>query len=238
MDRDTISAITHGTVPFADPLAEADVDAAIEALELPPGARVLDIGCGDGGLLARVAARHAVTTVGIEPAPARAAAARGRVDVVHEAPYAEVELEPLSFDLVICVAASHALGRWDEALRALANLTRPLGAGLVGEGFWRRRPSAGYLAALGGASEDELPDYDHLEAGAFAAGWDIAHHAIASDADWAAYEETLIANGERHLAEHGDDPDLRAWVSAARERWNRPDGRDTLGFALLSLKRG
>ena len=59
---------------------------------------------------------------------------------------------------------------------------------------------------------------------------------VASDEDWARYEETLIANGEAELAQ-GDDPALRAWVEAARARWEHPDGKDTLGFALLTLRR-
>ncbi len=237
MDRDAISAVTHRGVPFANPLPEAAIDAAIAALDLPEGGRALDIGCGAGGLLARVARHHRVTTVGIEPSPAWAAAARERLDVVHEARFADVELEPGSFDLVVCLAASHAMGTWDDALRTMAGLARPLGLGLAGEGFWRRHPSAGYLEALGGATADELPDFDGLQAGASDAGWAIARHTIASDADWAAYEETLIANGERELAER-PDPDLRAWVDAARARWDHPDGRDTLGFALLTLRRG
>ena len=60
--------------------------------------------------------------------------------------------------------------------------------------------------------------------------------AVASDADWKAYEETLIVNGEAAL-EDEDDPGLREWVEAARARWEHPDGRDTMGFALLTLRR-
>jgi hypothetical protein len=41
----------------------------------------------------------------------------------------------------------------------------------------------------------------------------------------------LPANGERARA----DP-IR--VDAAAARWNHPDGRDTLGFALLVTQRG
>jgi hypothetical protein len=139
---------------------------------------------------------------------------------------------------VCCLAASQALGRWDEALGGLVALARPGGGlGLVAEGFWRRAPSAGYLERLDGASSDGLPGgLAELEAGARAAGWNVLAAATASDEDWAAYEETLIANGEAELA-RADDPDLRAWVEAARARWEHPDGKDTLGFALLTLRR-
>jgi len=238
MDRATLSAITHRGVPFANPLPPAAIDEAIAALRLPDGARALDVGCGAGELLARLAARHPLRTEGIEPAAEWAAAARERVDVVHEAPFAEVTLEHGAYDLVCCLASSHAMGSWDAALRALAALARADGGlGLVGEGFWRREPSAGYLERLGGASADELPlGLERLEASARAAGWEVAASAVASDADWARYEETLLANGEAELTLR-PDPDLRAWLDAARGRWEGEGGKDTMGFALLTLRR-
>lgn len=235
MDRDTLSAITHGGLPFANPLSEADVEEAIGLLAIPAGGTALDVGCGNGEVLARVKRRHDVTTMGIEPAARWAAAARERVDVVHAAPLAEVAPMEAAWDLVICIASSPAFGAWSDALAGLRRLVRPGGRALVGEGFWRRPPSEGFLAALGGATAGELPDHDGLIACALAVGWEVEDERIASDADWARYEETLIANGERHLAEH-DAGELREWVAAARARWEHPDGRDTLGFALLTLR--
>jgi SAM-dependent methyltransferase len=235
MDRDKLSATTHGDRPFANPISEAGIERALAKLELPPGAVALDVGCGTGELLARVPGD--VRRIGIEPSQVRAAQARRKLDVVHEARLEDVALEQGSFDLVCCVGSSQAFGRWDDALRELAQLTRPLGYAIVGEGFWRRRPSPAYLELLGGAGEDDLPDWDGLEAGVIDAGWAILHREIASDADWADYEETLLANGERAY-ELVRDPDLRAWLDAAAARWNHPDGRDTLGFALLTLQRG
>lgn len=227
------SVITHGERPFANPLSDRAIAAAIAALELPPGARALDIGCGTGELLARV---PDVYRVGIEPGADRARRARERLDEIHEARFDQVQLEPGSFDLVACVGSSHAIGTWGQALRALAQLARPLGHAIVGEGFWRRHPSDGYLQALGGATPDELPDWDALQAGAIDAGWALVHHEIASDADWADYEETLLANGERAYASD-PDPELRAWLDESSARWSHPDGKTTLGFALLTLRR-
>jgi len=236
MTRDEVSAITHGDLPFANPLDPADIEAAVAALDLPAGARVLDVGSGAGELLALVKRHHEATAIGVEPAATWAAEARERgVDEVHEEPFGQADLEP-PYDLVACIASSHAIGTWEDALRRLAGLVPDGGLGLVGEGFWRRTPSPGYLEVLGGATEDELPSHDGLRAAAEAAGWAIAAEHVATDDDWARYEETLLANGEAALAER-DDPDLRRWVDAARARWEHPDGKDTLGFTLLTLRR-
>ena len=238
MDRDTISALTHAGLPFANPLDPAAIDAAIAALDLPPGARVLDVGCGYGELLVRIKNAHPdVFTIGIEPAHEWAEAARALgVDEVREAMLEESAPGAEELDLVCCLASSHAIGPWDRALAAMAGWTRPGGLALIGEGFWARTPTPAYLEVLGGASEDELPFHDGLLAGAADAGWTVVAEHVAAPEEWARYEESLIANGDKALA-FDEDPDLLRWVEAARTRWNHPDGRDTLGFTLLTLRR-
>ena len=233
MNRDEVSAVTHGDLPFANPLSEVAIDAGIAALDLKPGARVLDIGAGNGELLTRIFAAHpGTTTIAVEPSEPWAEAARDRgVHIVYEQTLEEAPLDP-PFELVCCIASSHAIGGWDEALREYRRLGDQA---LVGEGFWQREPTDSYLEALGGASVDELPTHDDLLAGVRAAGWEVVAEQVASLEDWTNYEETLIAQGEAHLA-NDPDPDLRRWVDAARARWEHPDGRDTLGFALLTLR--
>jgi SAM-dependent methyltransferase len=235
MQRDQISALTHGDLPFANPLDPQDIDAAIAALDLPEGGRVLDVGCGAGELLVRIKRAHPhAVTVGVEPSPVWAELARSSgVDEVLAQPLHELTFAPGELAAVTCIASSHAFGTWRDGLHGMAELA-PLA--LVGEGFWERTPSPGYLEALGGATEDELPSHDGLIAGAQEAGWTVAAEQRASHASWKAYEETLIANGERALETHADD-DLRAWVEAAKGRWHHPDGQDTLGFTLLTLRR-
>jgi hypothetical protein len=104
-------------------------------------------------------------------------------------------------------------------------------AALYGEGFWRRPPSQPFLAALGGAAEDELADLDGLRAAVGTAGFEIVHESLASERDWARYEETTAANAERHGA-----PASLAYARRIRERRALPGGTDTLGFALFVLR--
>src|SRR3954453_16725724 len=140
MDREALSAATHAGLPFANPLSEEKVDELIRALDLQRGARVLDVGAGHGEILRRIVVRWGVRGTGLDPAarpwtcePARLRPARVQ------------ELTERDFDLVVNVTASHAFGRWDEALAGIAELTRPGGQVLFGEGYWRGDPPGGDL---------------------------------------------------------------------------------------------
>ena len=119
-------------------------------------------------------------------------------------------------------------------------LVRPGGEVLLGEGYWCQPPSAEYLDALGGASADELPDYSGLMRAAEQAGLTPLYSSVASEADWDRYEWRLILNAERWAAAHPEDPGaevLRERARHARERMTMPGGRETLGFALVLLRR-
>jgi SAM-dependent methyltransferase len=207
----------------------------------------VDVGCGKGEILIRVAERWSATGVGVDPAlpfleEAHEAAERrvgaGRLEFLATTAE-EAELEPGSFDLAINVGASHAYGGYRHAPAALAQLVRPGGQVLYGEGFWRRDPIPEYLAALG-AEADELPHYGGLAHAGDAAGLEPTYIAVSSEDDWDRYEWGLRHNVERYVAEHPGEPGidgLLEWSRAARERYTGPGGRDTLGFALVLFRR-
>jgi hypothetical protein len=58
LDSDDFTAIAHEGLAFMNPLAEEDVEEMIEALELEPGAHVLDLGCGKAEILLRIVERY------------------------------------------------------------------------------------------------------------------------------------------------------------------------------------
>lgn len=235
MDRAEASRIAHGDLRLWSPLDEAALDEAIALLDVAPGARVLDVACGRAEVLRRVAERWDVQATGYDSDAALIEAGPNGLDLlVRDSPPAG------PFDLVICVASSHALGGFPAALGALRDLTAPGGQVLLGEGYWRSPPSAEYLEALGGASADELPDYPALMHAAEQAGLTPLYSSVASDADWDRYDWRLILNAERWAAAHADDPGAETLLERARrarERLTLPGGRETLGFALVLLRR-
>jgi cyclopropane fatty-acyl-phospholipid synthase-like methyltransferase len=241
-ERDLLSAIRHGDRPYHDPLEPELVDEVASFAGLGAGDRALDVGCGPGELLVRLAERTGCGGLGVDTSEIVVEEARRRAAA--RAPQAPLEFRAVdaatvngTFDLTACIGSSHALGGLDDALARLSELTRPGGHVLLGDGFWAAEPPQAYLDALGGATRDELPDgLAALVRHGDRHGLRAAHVRVASAEDWDRYEWTLMANGERHLAAHPDAPEaegLRAWNDRSRELLLGPGGRGTMGFALI-----
>ena len=235
-----VSREAHLGLPFANPMSEGAHAEAVAGLALRGGARVVDTGCGAGELLIRVLEAHpgwtgtGVDVDGVTLERARKAAAgrigAGRVRFVESAAES-AGLWPGAYDLAMNVGSSHVHGGTAGALAAMAVLVRPGGLAILGEGYWRRRPSVVFLAALGGASEGELTDFQGLLASTRTAGFAVEGEWHASDGDWEAYETSLAKAAERMA---GDE--AQRYAATIRGRRALPDC-DTLGFALLRLRR-
>ncbi|MGH3092619.1 MAG: SAM-dependent methyltransferase [Gaiellaceae bacterium] len=247
MDGLERSAIAHAGLPFQNPLNEKEVDALVERLPLGGAARVVDLGCGKAELLIRILERHDASAVGVDLSPYFLAEARGEAArrapgaclELREEDVARTRLEPESFDLAIAVGVGGIWNGYGEALRTLARLVPPGGHVLLGEGYWRREPSAAYLEALG-AERDELAGHDGLVAAAREAGLELVEALESSETDWERYERRWAQNGERWAADHPEHPEreeLLAWIGNGRHRFERLGGRETLGFGLFLFRK-
>jgi SAM-dependent methyltransferase len=240
-DAARASAIRHGDLAFHNPLAPDRVDEALRQLDLGPGDRAFDVGCGPGELLIRLAELCGCGGVGVDSAEGQIEEARRRAAA--RVPSAALEfvagdaaaVEPGDIAAAACVGSTHALGGLAPALERLASV----GTVLIGEGFWARRPSSEYLEALGGATEDELTDLPGLLRAGEPFGLEPVWVATTTPREWERYEWTLVANGDRFVRAHGDDPLAVAVAEAnvrTRERLLLPGGTDTLGFALVVFR--
>ncbi len=182
------SNIAHRGLPFANPMREADVDRALASLALPSGALVLDTGCGSGEMLLRALERDATWRgLGVDLDPDAIAEARARA--AERLPGRDVRFEVRDagevtgrHDAVLNVGSSHVHGGYPAALRALRGARGGGGTVVYGEGYWREPPSAAFLEALGGATEDELDNLGGLRSNVLSAGFDIASLTEAGEA--------------------------------------------------------
>ncbi|MXO58117.1 methyltransferase domain-containing protein [Altererythrobacter salegens] len=240
LTRQEISLIAHAGHPIACPLSDATVAALIDALGLPGGARVLDVGCGEGEWLARLSGRE-LTLCGVDlsaPALARAEGRLGPAVRLVEAPAAEFLAAEERWDAILCNGACHALGGAQSALGLLAERLAPGGALLFSDGFWQERPSPAALAALG-ATESDIPYLSQVFAAIETAGLRVESIALSSQQEWEDYETAWCAGAESHaerIASSAPDDAAQLREAARRHRAEYLDGyRGVLGyFAVIA----
>jgi len=245
--RRKLSYIGHSELAILSPFAPSSVDRFVAALRLPEGGRALDVGCGKGEWLIRIAQRYAVTGLGVDRAAPFIEAARTRArDCLGERAAAcefrceassDQLFEDAAYDLAFCIGATSALGGFDAALAALARAAKPDGLVAIGEGFWERPPAAELHEALGEAA-DGMYDYAGVIAAAASHGLVPQYAITSSQGEWDEYEWSYRSAIERYAREVSD-PDAPALLEASRadlDRYLRLF-RGTVGFGVFLFRR-
>lgn len=245
LDQTKFTTIAHRDHVLCNPLESAKVDRVLELFDLPPGARVLDVGCGKAEMLMRLIELYGCSAVGVDINAAFLTEARARS--FDRGATAQLELleqkadaftgAKASFDAALCVGATHVWGGLAPTLEALRGYVKPGGLVLVGEGYWRRKPDPGYLKAIGAKAKEFTEHMGNVEAG-LAAKLTYLYALVSDEDDFDHYEGLYNLAVESHCLAHPSDPDveamrvrIRAWRDAYL-RW----GRETLGFGLYLFR--
>lgn len=248
MDTLKFYDITHREHVVCNPTSEEKLTRIVELLRLSADATVVDIACGKGEFLIRLAETYGVGGVGIDISPFYIADAKRRLEA--RASGADITFtqmngadfkpeEPHSFDMASCIGASWVFGGHADTLEALMLLVKPGGALIVGEPYWLQEPSADYLKASGIARDDFGSHFANAEAGE-RRGLDLIHTIVSSKDDWDRYEGLQWYATAEYGRTHPDDPDLSELVEqvennrSAYLRW----GRNTLGWAIYMFRVG
>lgn len=110
---------------FNCPLSREKADRLVEQLALADSCRVLDVGCGEGEFLIRVAERYQVTGVGLDSNPDCIALANKQVRVRtldKSLSFACQDVRSFDWgtheaDLIICIGAEFILGGYRQTLQ-------------------------------------------------------------------------------------------------------------------------
>jgi len=134
MDIRKYYSVTHRYHIVCNPMSIAKLDELIELLELTPGSTVLDIACGKGELLTRLAERYVISGVGVDISPYCVADTGQKLQ--DRVPGTQIELLNMDgadyttdrpFDLAMCVGASWVYKGYRGTLHAVKSMTRPPG---------------------------------------------------------------------------------------------------------------
>jgi ubiquinone/menaquinone biosynthesis C-methylase UbiE len=234
---------------FNSPISSEKADRLVQLMQLRPGCHTLDAGCGTGEFLLRIVAYHGASGVGVDQDPRCIAAGQASATTrglssrckFLATNVSEYKAESGTFDLGICIGATHAFGAGDaaypNAINRLIQLVRPGGYVLIGESYWKQTPAAEYLALLG---EPTGIYHSHAENIFFAEqrGLVPLYAVVSSDDEWDNFEWRHHMRIRSEAEANPDDPTVAAKLNRAivwRDgylRW----GRTTMGFGLYLFR--
>ena len=244
MDREQISRIAHVEHSVAAPVSARRVAQLLGRVTVPAGASAVDLGCGGGAWLTRLAAAFpGARFVGVDTSAAALEEARAAADHLGcgdritwlEGDAATVEVG--RHEVVLCVGASHAFGGLDGTLRAVRDRLKPGGSVLLGDTIWERPPSDAAQEALD-AAPDDFPDLAGMVAQVRRHGFDVVDGHVSTVEEWDDYEWAWTGGLVRWAAEQSPGTADRATaLHAAREHRQAwlAGYRGYLGFAMLVL---
>ncbi len=145
MDPLNYWAIAERDVEIQNPITDRKLRLLDDYCDIRDGLSVLDIGCGKAWLMRQWAERHAIEGIGIDvnarflEVARRKIPARGRL-TLHNASVKGFPISPASYDIVLCLGASFAIGEVPQALEWMVAAAKPGGRVVLGDMVLRRPP--------------------------------------------------------------------------------------------------
>lgn len=239
--------ITHRRHVVCNPMSIPNLDELINVIDLKPRAKVVDIACGKGEMLVRLAERYGISGVGVDISPFCVAdcqkKAKERIPganiefVLSDG--AEYRLEPPgSADLAMCLGASWVFEGHRGTLRALAAMTVAGGVLVVGEPYWLKTPDEAYLEASE-YGEEMFATFQGNVTIAEEEGLVPLYTVASSHDDWDRYVTLQWRAADEYASQQPDDPDvgeLLAQLARERELYLKWE-RDLVGWALYVFRK-
>jgi len=237
--------ITHRYHEVCNPTSIAKLDELVGLLRLNPGSAVLDIACGKGELLTRLAEQYEISGIGVDISPYCVRDAvqklRGRV------PGAQIQILNMDgadyrpdqlFDLAMCIGASWVYKGHRGTLSTLKTMTKPDALILVGEPFWLKDPDDAYLVAENLTRDMFGTHYKNVLVGEDEGLFPL-YTMVSNQDDWDRYETLQWYAAEMHARDNPDDPDVPEILNrVARGRTSYLHwGRDTVGWAMYLFRK-
>jgi SAM-dependent methyltransferase len=187
-----------------------------DLLELKPNARVIDVGCGKGEMLIRLAKKYDIKGLGIDKSPycIRVAEKRKGQRIPH-ADLKFLEMDGVDYkphggessDLAMCIGATWIYGGYRKTVRAPGGMTKSSGFVLVGEPFWRKNPPHEYLQSQGLSADSFDTHHGNVRTGE-SEGLRAVSTLVSSEEDWDRSEGLHWSAAAEYALAHPEDIDL------------------------------
>ena len=225
----------HHSMQICNPMTSAQLDEVVEATEPDAGHHVVDMACGYGEVLFRMAAQREISGTGVDLSPWMIASAAAQTPV--RAPNGTLQwvlgeardyFPVHASDIAVCIGAEWVWHDFSGTAKALAARLAPGGVAVIGAARLHTAADADLVRSERGAVET-IDDQRNLLA---AHGLVPMHRVDPDDAGWDAYlARTAQAAADWAVAYPG--PRADRWIEeqadwqAARER-----DRDVIGWSL------
>jgi SAM-dependent methyltransferase len=239
--------IRESSQRILDPFTSEKLATLGEALHLRPGARLLDLACGEGELLCTWARDHDVAGVGVdisatflaaEQARATELGVSERVEFVHADAAGYVAEERVA--VAACLGATWIGQGVAGTLELLERSLRPGGTALIGERYWRLDPpDQDTVEGCYARRKDDFVSLPQLVESFGDLGWDLVEMVLADQDSWDRYAAAQWLNVRRWIDANPDDElanEMRAELNAAPLRHVRYQ-REYVGWGVFALVR-
>lgn len=239
--------ITHKKHSIMNPMSKKKLDGLYSLLDLKPNSRVLDIACGKGESLMRLAELFDISGVGVDMSPYFLKYCQDEKN--KRVPNADIEFIEMDgaeykyedgklFDLSMCIGASWIYKGYKGTIEALKKMTKSGGFIIIGEPYWLKEPSIKYLK-MGGFKKDQYNShYGNISVGE-KSGLYCIFTLVSDYDDWDYYETLWWWATMDYVTENPDDtdnPELLKRVKKAKKEYLLY-GRDTFGWAIYVFKK-
>jgi len=246
MDKWKYFAITHKYHLLCNPMSEDKIEQFCELLNLSKDSRILDIACGKGELLVRLAEKYGVSGVGVDLSPFCVRDCKDKhLERTPKTDLTFIEMDGAKyqlvsgeqFDVTMCLGASWVFENHIGTLQALKKMTKSGGLVIVGEPFWLKEPEADYLEAIGmtrdsfGLHEENVYQGEKM-------GLTCLYTLVSNKDDWDHYETLQWWAVDRYIQSHSDDPDNQELIEKtkiAKENYLKW-GRDTFNWGIYIFR--
>lgn len=246
--RMSFHRIAYEALDVCNPVERTTIDDRMRATNLTPGARALDIGCGNASVSIGLAQGFGLVVDAVELAPAMADLARSRIAAaaaenevtLHEARSAEVLSAHPAWDLITALGVTEPVGdgvRDPQGMfEGLKPHLTPGGWLLWGDLVWLSEPAPPLRQLV--EATNTYADHDGWQIAAHAAGLEVVSARISPPETWTHYTKTMRDAVAGWLADNPDHPDARSVAAAAhRIKLMFDFGDGVLGFGLYLLRK-